>query len=258
MDTLIIPLAALLASLLTLFSGFGLGTLLMPVVAIFFPLEVAIGITAMVHFANNLFKLVLLGRQADLGVVAHFGIPAVAAALLGAVLLGWLAGLSPLHEYPIMGSMAQVTPVKLIIGSLILVFVVLEFLPGFKQLRFGQELLPLGGLVSGFFGGLSGHQGAFRSMFLLKSGLDKEAFIATGVVLAVLVDMTRLVVYGWESSSLTANNIDWALVGITTLAAFTGAFVGKRLMKKMTIHSIQMAVSALLVVVALGLMAGVL
>ena len=102
MDILIIPLAALLASLLTLFSGFGLGTLLMPVVAIFFPMEVAIGITAMVHFANNLFKLVLLGRQADIGVVARFGIPAVAAALLGAVLLGWLADLSPLHEYPIM------------------------------------------------------------------------------------------------------------------------------------------------------------
>jgi len=78
------------------------------------------------------------------------------------------------------------------------------------------------------------------------------------VVLAVLVDMTRLLVYGWESSSLTANNIDWMLVGITTLAAFTGAFVGKRLMKKMTIHSIQIAVSALLVVVALGLMAGIL
>ncbi|UJS26338.1 sulfite exporter TauE/SafE family protein [Thiothrix winogradskyi] len=258
MDIFIIPLAALLASTLTLFSGFGLGTLLMPVVAVFFPVEVAIGMTALVHFANNLFKLALLGRQADVGVIARFGIPAVAAALLGAVLLGWLATQAPLLEYPFAGGLAQVTPVKLMIGTLILVFVLLEFLPAFKQLRFGQELLPLGGLVSGFFGGLSGHQGAFRSMFLLKSGLDKEAFIATGVVLAVLVDMTRLVVYGWESSSMTAKNIDWVLVGITTLAAFTGAFVGKRLMKKMTIHSIQMAVSALLVVVALGLMAGVL
>lgn len=180
-----------------------------------------------VHFANNLFKLVLLGQQSDLGVIARFGIPAVAAALLG-----WLAGLSPLHKYPFRGSMVQITPVKLIIGNLILVFVVLEFLPSFKQLRFGQELLPFGGLVSGFFGGLSRHQDAFRSMLLLKSGLGKEAFIATGVVLAVLVDMTRLLVYGWELSSMTANNIDWILVGITTLAAFTRAFVGKCLMKK--------------------------
>ena len=147
-----------------------------------------------VHFANNLFKLVLLGQQSDLGVIARFGIPVVAAALLSAVLLGWLAGLSPLHKYPFRGSMVQITPVKLIIGNLILVFVVLEFLPSFKQLRFGQELLPFGGLVSGFFGGLSRHQDAFRSMLLLKSGLGKEAFIATGVVLAMLVDMTRLLV----------------------------------------------------------------
>jgi uncharacterized membrane protein YfcA len=258
MEFFIIPLTALLASTLTLFSGFGLGTLLMPVVAIFFPVEIAIGITALVHFANNLFKLTLLGRQADVGVIAHFGIPAVAAALLGAILLGWLATQAPLLEYAFAGGLAQVTPVKLIIGVLILGFVLLEFLPTFKQLRFGRELLPLGGLISGFFGGLSGNQGAFRSMFLLKSGLEKEAFIATGVVLAVLVDMTRLLVYGWESSHLANANVDWMLVGITTLAAFTGAFVGKRLMKKMTIHSIQIAVSVLLVVVALGLIAGVL
>lgn len=258
MDMLIIPLAALLASTLTLFSGFGLGTLLMPVVAVFFPVEVAIAITAVVHFANNLFKLALLGRQADVGVVARFGIPAVAAALLGASLLGWLAGQAPLLAYPFPGGMAQVTPVKLMIGAVILAFVVLEFLPAFKQLRFGQELLPLGGLVSGFFGGLSGNQGAFRSMFLLKAGLDKEAFIATGVVLAVLVDMTRLLVYGWESTAWAGKSVDWTLVGVTTLAAFTGAFVGKRLMKKMTIRGIQLAVSGLLVVVAMGLMAGIL
>jgi acyl-CoA reductase-like NAD-dependent aldehyde dehydrogenase len=41
--------------------------------------------------------------------------------------------------------------------------------------------LPVGGLLSGFFGGLSGHQGALRSVFLLRAGLTKESFIATGV-----------------------------------------------------------------------------
>ena len=52
--------AALLASGLTLFSGFGLGTLLMPVIALFFPLELAIAMTAMVHLSNHLFKIGLL------------------------------------------------------------------------------------------------------------------------------------------------------------------------------------------------------
>lgn len=46
--------------------------------------------------------------------------------------------------------------------------------------------------MSGFFGGLSGNQGAFRSAFLIKAGLSKDAYIATGVVAAVIVDLTRL------------------------------------------------------------------
>lgn len=57
MEFLIVCFAALLASGLTLFSGFGLGTLLMPVVALFFPLELAMAMTAMVHLANNLSRL---------------------------------------------------------------------------------------------------------------------------------------------------------------------------------------------------------
>ena len=75
MDIIIISIAALFASGLTMFSGFGLGTLLMPVVAIFFPVEIAIAMTAMVHLANNAFKVFLLGRSANRSVILRFGIP---------------------------------------------------------------------------------------------------------------------------------------------------------------------------------------
>jgi len=63
MDYFILCLVALLGSGLTLFSGFGLGTLLVPVFAIFFPIEIAIALTAIVHFLNNLFKLALLAKK---------------------------------------------------------------------------------------------------------------------------------------------------------------------------------------------------
>ncbi|MBI4386078.1 MAG: TSUP family transporter, partial [Elusimicrobia bacterium] len=96
MKYLLICSAALLTSGLTLFSGFGLGTLLMPVFAIFFPVEAAVGLTAVVHFLNNLFKLWLLGRHADRPVVLRFGIPAILAAFLGAQALVWLSHLPPL------------------------------------------------------------------------------------------------------------------------------------------------------------------
>jgi uncharacterized membrane protein YfcA len=257
MEMTIIAIAALIASGLTLFSGFGLGTLLMPVVAIFFPVDIAIGITAMVHFANNLFKLGLVGFHANREVIIKFGIPAVVAALLGASLLNWLASLQPIAQYAFVGRTFTVMPVKLIIGIIIIAFVILELSPKFSSLTLDKKLLPLGGAISGFFGGISGHQGAFRSMFLLKAGLSKTQFIATGVVLAVMVDLSRMLIYGLDAVT-KQKNVDWLLVTVTALSAFTGAFIGSRLMTKMTIRSIQLIVSALLVIVALGLIGGVL
>jgi len=80
----VVCVVAFVVSALTLFSGFGLGTLLMPAFAVFFPAPVALAATAVVHLANNLFKLALVGRRADGGVVARFALPAVPAAMAGA------------------------------------------------------------------------------------------------------------------------------------------------------------------------------
>ena len=109
--------------------------------------------------------------------------------------------------------------------------------------------------MSGFFGGLSGHQGAFRSMFLLRLNLSKEAFIATGVSIAVLVDMTRLAVYGSDLLS-ERNAVDWGLVAAASVSAFIGAFFGARLMGKVTLRSVQVLVSCMLVLIAFALMLG--
>jgi len=80
----IVCLVALGASFLTLFSGFGLSTLLMPAFALFFPLEAAIAMTAVVHLANNAFKLALVGRKADKEVLLKFALPGIAAAIVAA------------------------------------------------------------------------------------------------------------------------------------------------------------------------------
>lgn len=77
MDLAIVAIAAAAASLLTLFSGFGLGTILLPVFALFLPLPAAIASVAVVHLTNNLFKLVLMGRHADREIVLLFGGPAL-------------------------------------------------------------------------------------------------------------------------------------------------------------------------------------
>lgn len=257
MEIVVVSLAALIAAGLTLFSGFGLGTLLMPVVAIFFPVEIAIAITAMVHLANNVFKVGLLGKKADRSVLLKFGIPAVIFAFLGALVLGLLSGATVNLEYQLLGAQMQVSLLPLVVGLLILTFVILELSPGFSSRALDKKYLPFGGVISGFFGGLSGHQGAFRSMFLLKSGLSKEEYVATSAMLAVMVDLSRSLVYGWRMPT-NYYDVDMTLVIAASVSAFVGSYFGKKLLKKVTIRSIQLLVSVLLVVVALGLISGAL
>lgn len=258
MELIVIALAAASASLLTLFSGFGLGTLLTPVFALFFPVPVAIAATAIVHGANNLFKLGLLARDADWRVVARFGIPAALASLIGATLLGSLDQLPSLARYKLAGAMHDITPVKLAIGCLIAVFALLELSPRFNALAFPARWLPLGGLLSGFFGGLSGNQGALRSAFLIKAGMSKEAFVATGAVCAVIVDASRLAVYGSGVLGRHFATVDGLLPAVAcgTLAAFAGAWLGKKLLAKVTLRTVQMIVALAMLAIGLALMAG--
>lgn len=255
MTYLVVIVVAFVASGLTFFSGFGLGTLLLPAFALFFPAEHAVALTAVVHFLNGLFKLGLVVRHADLGIVVRFSVPAILASLAGAALLLWLSGIEPLATYQVLGRVAHVTPVKLVVGGLLLIFGLGELLPRAQGLTFSPRYLPLGGALSGFFGGLSGMQGALRSAFLVRANLSKEAFIATGVLVAALIDVSRLGVY-FRALAREHAHIDYLLLATAVLAAFAGAMLGNRWLRAMTMHGVRRIVAAMLVVVAVGLAAG--
>ena len=255
MEIIIISLAAFIVAILTFFSGFGLGTILTPVFMIFFPVELAIGLTGIVHFFNNIFKLILVGRNADKAVLLRFGIPAVIAAILGSWLLLNISDAEPLFSYNMFGKTFEVFPVKFIISILLIIFASIDLIPYFNKLQFGKDKLPIGGALSGFFGGLSGNQGALRSAFLIKAGLSKEAFIGTAVVVSTFVDFTRLSVYAtrFTKAGLEEN---LTLVICATLAGIAGAFIGNKLLKKVTLHFLQVTVAIMLILISIALGAG--
>ncbi|MFO0803013.1 MAG: TSUP family transporter [Gemmataceae bacterium] len=257
MTYLVICSVALLASGLTFFSGFGLGTLLLPAFALFFPVEQAVALTAVVHFLNGLFKLALVGRNASRAIVLRFGLPAVVAAFAGAGLLLLLADVQPVRTYSAFGREMRITPVKIAIGALLLLFALVEVVPRLRDLTFGPRHLVLGGLLSGFFGGLAGLQGALRSAFLARSGLSKESFIGTGVAIGCLIDFSRLGVYG-ASLAKAGDSLDYGLLAAAVLSAFAGAFLGNHYLKKLTMTAIQRLVAILLALVAAALIAGLL
>lgn len=254
---------ALVCAGLGLFTGFGLGTVLMPVMALFVPVAAAVSATAVVHFANNLFKLALLGRYADRLVVVRFALPAMVAAAGGAWLLGRLAGGEPLATYALLGHMCRVTPAGLVVGSLIAVFAVVELLRPGQRIHVRPRHLVIGGLLSGFFGGLSGHQGALRAAVLINCGLSKEAFVGTSVVASCLVDVTRISVYVWQwlvagtpRESGLQEHVGPLAAAIA--AAVTGSYIGTRLLPRVRLTQIRALIGLALAALGLALAGGVL
>ena len=256
MEYFIICFITFLTSILTFFSGFGLGTILLPVFALFFPIELAVALTGVVHFFNNIFKLFLVGKNASKTVLIHFGIPAILAAILGAYILINITDIKPLYNYTFSSKNFEITTVKLVIAILLIVFAIMELTPFFKKLNFNKKQMPLGGFLSGFFGGLSGHQGALRSAFLINAGLTKETFIGTTVVISCLVDFSRLSVYSTRlfESGLHEN---MTLIIVATLSAITGAIIGNKLLKKVTLKFIQKLIAILLIGISLALGFGI-
>jgi uncharacterized membrane protein YfcA len=245
MEYIIISITVLLGAGLTFFSGFGLGTLMLPVFSLFFPLPIAIGATAVVHFANNIFKFGLVYKHIHYTTLLRFGIPALIFALVGSFLLKFIGNIDIVHSYEMNGHLFEMTYLKIVIGSLMLFFAWFDLDPRFANLQVKKEWIPLGGALSGFFGGVSGHQGAFRSAFLTKAGITKEQFIGTSNAIALIIDLSRIIVY-IETINFAALSDEKGILGAGILFAFIGTYFGKELVKKTTLTGIQKVVGVLL------------
>lgn len=258
MEIALIAVTALIASFLTFFSGFGLGTLLLPVFAIYYPLPIAVALTACVHLLNNLFKLLLVFKNTNWQVVLKFGIPSVIAAFVGAYLLKEMSETNViLAHYAIGEKLFSITWPGLVIGALIILFSLIELSKKAAEVTFDKKYLMAGGLLSGFFGGFTGHQGALRSAFLLRLNLEKTGFIASGVVIACMVDVVRLSLYS-NFSVLKSSDTNVYLLGIAVLSAWIGAFIGNKLFKKTSIAFFKWFVGVFMLVMGILIALGAL
>ena len=247
----LIAAVAFAASLLTFFSGFGLGTLLTPVFLFFFEPTVAVALTAVVHFLNNLFKFGLMRSQLRWDVLNRFGWTALIGSFAGALLLARMGGLEP---WPWIGG-REIEPIKPLIGILLIAFSAIELLPSMRSLQLGRAQLPAGGLISGFFGGLSGHQGALRSMFLVRAGLDPAAYVATGTAIALIVDLTRIPVY-WNRFGQGVFEGRAPVLIAAVAAALGGALLGKKWLGKLKSKTLHLTVGFLMMAIGFGLFLG--
>jgi uncharacterized membrane protein YfcA len=228
------------ASLLTLITGFGLGTILTPVFALFYDIKLAILLVAIVHFLNNALKLLLFRRYVDVGIIKRFGILSIIGAVLGA----WL------QLY------VDSTELKVVLGVLLIILGTAEFLPKSVHFRLPQSIDVVGGFLSGLLGGLVGNQGAIRSAYLLNYIIPKESFIATATVIAIFVDATRIPLYITMHKEFL-DLFSWNLL-IVILIAFLGTMVGKRFLQSFSTEAFKKVVAGAVLAMGLCFVLGVL
>lgn len=255
MEYIIICFTAFLGAALTLVSGFGLGTLLLPVFGLFFPIEIAISLTALVHFLNNIFKFTLYFKCIHYKTVLAFGIPALIASFFGAFCLTKLTFINTIISFKIANFSFETNFVKITISIILLFFTLFEILPYFNSKKINPKYIVLGGILSGFFGGLSGHQGALRTAFLSKLTLNKNTFLATGIAIACLIDISRLTTYFANNNYINPSN--FKLVLAATLSAFLGVYLTAKKIQKVTLATIQKIVSLFLILFSIALLLGI-
>ncbi len=218
----LVAIAAFIAAALTVPAGFGLSTMLTPIVLLLMEPHEAIAVVAIVHGAHNGAKYYSLKEYVDFTAIKRYGIWLVIGAIIGALLQ----------------NMVPQEPLLLLIGIFLIILPILTLSEDWTGYKIPEANDQVGGFGSGFMGGLSGHQGALRAMFLTRRLPDKMAFAATASVLALCVDLTRIPIYLifrpdeiWEYAELTL---------ILVIAALIGVRVGKRWLKKLkskTIHN---------------------
>tara|TARA_B100001093_G_scaffold514684_1_gene589289 strand:- start:1812 stop:2561 length:750 start_codon:yes stop_codon:yes gene_type:complete len=227
-------LATFVAAALTVPAGFGLATMITPVVFIWLEPHEAVAVVAIVHGSHNAWKLKVLRESVDYSAVRRFGWALVAGALIGALL----------------NTIVDAEPLLLLVGIALVVLPTLSVTERWTKFRLPETEDRIGGFGSGFFGGLTGHQGALRAMFLQKRLPDKAEYAATAAILALVVDITRIPVYvamrGWQilDSGL--------LIAGLVLSAILGVQLGKRWLKKWKSNTIRNGI--LIAIVASGLL----
>ena len=230
---------------------------MLPVLIVTTPLPVAIALTAVLHFFNNLIKAGVLFKSIDVKTVLLFGLPALFGSFFGSWLLVSLIDVPPLVTYEILGQAFLIELVKILIGLLLIGLGVVRIQSLYDFSSVDPKWLPVGGLASGFFGGISGIQGALRSGFLINLNLGKSRYIATGACIAALVDAARLIVYGIGFYHLF-EAIAPSLLAVIFVSGLLGILTGVFFLKKITLSLLRTVISVLLFVFGLALCAGLL
>jgi len=225
----IATVAAVIAGAIASISGFGIGSVLTPVLSTQFDVRLAIAMVSLPHLAGTFVRFLIVRTRIDRDVLLGFGAASAVGGLIGAALQ----------------AVVQSSALAVIFG-LLLVFAGIGSLTGFAQrMRFsGRRSALVGGALSGLLGGLVGNQGGIRAAALLGFDVTRDAFVATATAVALIVDGARIPVYvATQGNELAAH---WPLIAVLAVGAVAGTLLGGWTLRRMSEAVFRRVVGALL------------
>jgi len=230
---LITALVAIVAGAVASIAGFGIGSILTPLLALWLGTKLAVAVVSLPHFLGTALRFWLIREHVDRRILLSFGITSAIGGLTGALLHVWLR--SAILGYTL---------------AALLVFAGVMGLTGVAQrMRFGRITAWVAGALSGMFGGLVGNQGGIRSAALLGFDIRRDSFVATATAIALLVDLFRMPVYAatqWRPI-LSA----WPLMLAAAIGVIVGTLVGKKVLGRIPERTFRLLIAG--IVLALGI-----
>jgi uncharacterized membrane protein YfcA len=220
-------------------AGFGIGSLLTPLLGGRFGVKAAVALVSLPHFAATVLRAWRLRREVDRRVLWQFGLASAAAGLVGALLQDRLGGRA----------------LGIVFGGLLVLAGVTGALGLSSRVRFGRRAAWIAGLLSGALGGLVGNQGGIRSAALFGFDVRKEAFVATATAIGVVVDLARVPVYVATQGPVLLR--EWRLVAAATAGALVGTLAGERVLRRVPERWFRLIVSLLVLALGVAVLAGV-
>jgi uncharacterized protein len=217
-------------------TGFGIGSLLTPLVASHYEMKTAVGAVAIPHVIATVLRFWKLRADVDRRVFLGFGLMNALGSLMGALLHVWVNN-----------------PILTVVLGILLVFAGLLGVLGYAdRMRFGGRMSWAAGALSGAFGGLVGNQGGIRSAAMLGLGVKGPAFVATATAIGIAVDAVRMPVY--LSTEFARIFVAWPAILASIIGVVFGTVVGERVLRRIPENLFRRLVSAILIAVGMYLL----
>ena len=221
-------------------SGFGIGSLLTPLLALEVGTGMAVAAVAIPHAIATAIRGWRLRKAIAWSVLGRFGVIGAAGSLAGALLQARIGG-------PALTN---------VLGGLLILTAVAGLTGWASRVTLSGPAVPLLGLLSGLFGGLAGNQGGLRAAALSAFKLPPVTFVATATAIGLMVDAARTPVYLWQAGAAL---LTLALpIAVATVGVVLGTMAGERVLLGLAPERFRLVVSGLIGLLGLGLLTGVL